>query len=46
MTKEARLYNGLKTVSPINGVRKTGQTHEKINYSIFYITYKNKPKMD
>ena len=29
-TKEARLYNGEKTVSSINGARKTGQLHVKI----------------
>ena len=28
--KEARLYNGEKTVSSINGARKTGQLHVKI----------------
>ena len=29
MTKEARLYNGEKTVSSINGAGKTGQLHVK-----------------
>jgi len=29
MTKEARIYNGEKTVSSINGVGKTGQLHVK-----------------
>ena len=28
-TKEARLYNGEKTVSSINGAGKTGQLHMK-----------------
>ena len=26
-TKEARIYNGAKTASSINGARKTGQLH-------------------
>ena len=29
MTKEARIYNGEKTVSLINGVGKTEQLHAK-----------------
>ena len=29
MTKEARLYNGGKSVSSINGAGKTGQLHVK-----------------
>ena len=29
LTKEARIYNGEKTVSSINGVGKTGQLHIK-----------------
>ena len=29
MTKEARIYNGEKTDSSINGVEKTGQLHAK-----------------
>ena len=29
MTKEARMYNGEKTVSSISGAGKTGQLHEK-----------------
>ena len=28
-TKEARIYNGEKTVSSVNGARKTGQLHVK-----------------
>ena len=28
-TKEARIYNGAKTASSINGARKTGQLHVK-----------------
>ena len=27
MTKEARIYNGEKTVSSVSGARKTGQLH-------------------
>ena len=29
MTKEARIYNGEKTVSSINGAGKSGQPHVK-----------------
>jgi len=29
MTKEARIYNGEKTVSSISGVGKTGQVYVK-----------------
>ena len=29
MTKEARIYNGEKTVSSISGAGKTGQIHVK-----------------
>ena len=29
MTKEARIYNGEKTVSSISGAGKIGQLHEK-----------------
>ena len=29
LTKEARIYNGTKTASSINGFGKTGQTHVK-----------------
>ena len=29
MTKEARIYDGLKTVYSLNGVGKTGQIYEK-----------------
>ena len=47
MKKEARLYNGVKTITSVNGVGKTEQTHAK-NETIppFYTTYKNKLKMD
>ena len=37
MTKKARIYNGEKTVSSINGARKTGQLHvEEWNSNIFW----------
>ena len=29
LTKEARLYNGAKTASSVNGAGKTGQLHVK-----------------
>ena len=29
LTKEARIYNGVMTASPINGAGKTGQLHVK-----------------
>ena len=29
LIKEARIYNGAETVSPINGAGKTGQLHVK-----------------
>ena len=29
MTKEPRIYNGERTVSSINGVGKTGPSHNK-----------------
>jgi len=29
LTKEARIYNGAKAVSSINGVGETGQLHVK-----------------
>ena len=36
MTKEARIYNGEKTASSLNGVGKTGQLHAKeSNWTIF-----------
>ena len=30
MTKEARIYNGEKTVSSVNGTGETGQVHVKV----------------
>ena len=35
MTKEARTYNGEKTVSSINGAGKTGQLHVKTKMKSF-----------
>ena len=36
LTKEARIYNGAKTASSINGSGKTGQLHLKEwNYNTF-----------
>ena len=29
MTKEARIYNGEKTVPSVNDIRKTGELHGK-----------------
>ena len=29
LTKEARIYNGVKTASSMNGAEKTGQLHVK-----------------
>ena len=46
MTKEARIYNGEKTVSSINGAGKTGQLHVKEIRTLRNITHKNKLKMD
>ena len=46
MTKEARLYNGEKTISSINGVRKMVQLHVKNeNRTFFHTIFKNKLKM-
>ena len=47
MTKKARIYNGEKTVSLINGAGKTGQLH--VNNEIRTLPntiHKNKLKMD
>ena len=54
MTKEARLCNGGKTLSSINGVVKTGQLHAKKKKierkkeirMLFNTMHKNKLKMD
>ena len=44
MTKEARVYNGGKTVSSVNGAGKTGQLHVKkmkLEHSLTPYTKKN-----
>ena len=41
MTKEARIYNGAKTASSINGAGKTGQLHvKKMKLEHFLTPYK------
>ena len=42
MTKEARPYNGGKTVSLINGAGQTGQLHVKNEIRTFFNTIHNK----
>ena len=47
LTKEARIYNGAKTASSINGARKTGQLHVKEwNWILPNPIQKDKLKMD
>ena len=47
MTREARIHNGVKIISSINGVKKVGWTHAKNeNGSFSYSTYKKKLKMN
>ena len=47
MTKEARIYNGEKTVASIRGAGKTGQLHGKNEIRTLPNTiHKNKLKMD
>ena len=47
MTKEARIYNGEKTASSINGAGKTGQLHAKeSNWTTLSHHAQNKFKMD
>ena len=47
MTKEARTYNGEKTVSSISGAGKTGELHFKNEIRILPNTiHKNKLKLD
>ena len=46
-TKEARIYNGAKTASSINGAGKTGQLHVKNEIRTLLNTiHKDKLKMD
>ena len=47
MTKEARIYNGEKTVPSITGAGKTGQLYVKNEIRTLLNTiHKNKLKMD
>ena len=47
MTKEARIYNGKKTVFSISGTGKPGQPHVKNEIITFLdTTHKNKFKID
>jgi len=48
LTKEARIYNGAKTASSINGTVKIGQLHvQKNEIRIFHnAIHKDKLKMD
>lgn len=47
MTKEARIHNGVKTVSSTKGVGKTGHLYAKNETRpLSYTIYKNKLKMD
>ena len=47
LTKEARIYNGAKTASSINGAGKTGQLHVKNEIRALPNTiHKDKFKMD
>ena len=48
LTKEARIYNGVKTISLTSGAGKSGQPLVKKNESrsLSNTTHKNKLKMD
>ena len=47
LTKEAKIYNGAKTASSINGAGKTGQLHVKNEVRTLPNTiHKDKLKMD
>ena len=47
MTKEAKIYNGEKTVSSISGAGKTGELHLKNEFRTLPNTiHKNKLKID
>ena len=46
LTKEARIYNGAKTASSINGVGKTGQLHVKEIRTLPNTIHKDKLKTD
>ena len=42
MTKEARIYNGAKTASSLNGAGKTGQLHVKEHFLTPYTKINSK----
>ena len=46
LTKEARIYNGLKTISLTSGAGKTGQPLVKETRTLSNTIHKNKLKMD
>ena len=46
LTKEARIYNGAKRASSINGTGKTGQLHVKEIKTLPNTIHKDKLKMD
>ena len=47
MTKEAKIYSGERTISSINGVRKTGQLHAKDEpIPLSFAINENQLKMD
>ena len=46
MKKGARIFNGEKTVSSVNGAGKTGQLHVQETGLLSHAIYKNKLKMD
>ena len=46
LTKEARIYNGAKTSSSINGTGKIGQLHVKEIGALLNTIHKDKFKMD
>ena len=39
LTKEARIYNGAKTASSINGAGKSGQLHVRVKLEYFLMPY-------
>ena len=39
LTKEARIYNGAKTASSINGAGKTGKLHYRMKLEFFLTPY-------
>ena len=39
LTKEAKIYNGAKTASSINGAGKTGQLHVKVKMKVNLLSH-------